>query len=184
MIYSGRFFGYRGELSVEQDGVQTNGRRAIKILQQATALPDAPTIDEPDQFAKVWRIAQEGFAFAGVRKSKRETLDYLSQYVDGDKKSLAKLNMQNLPGQARIAMSTELAFLRPGVELVFWIRPERFGATPQEWYQTLRKFNTSGHTIILITSKYFAESIGLDYFDLDTGERKPIKTSKKSRGKK
>jgi hypothetical protein len=113
------------------------------------ALVDVPGVTEPDGAVPLATIAGEELAMAGrpARKAAvRSWLEsnHLEQHVDS--------RVDELPPAVRVSALCRLAAIRPEIDFVVMVLPERGGDVPDSWVATARDLVAADFGVLVTAS--------------------------------
>jgi ABC-2 type transport system ATP-binding protein len=123
-----------GRMQGDSGRVLLDGREDAAGLRRRVALVDTPFVAEPPAGISLASVVAEEFSFAGSSTSGPAVIAFLTHHGLAD---YAKLPLRALPPLDRVRLFSELALLREGVDVLVITSPERHGADPSGWYQTL-----------------------------------------------
>lgn len=125
LIASGRMRHDSGTVTI--DGRQDYGRMRKRI-----ALIDAPDVCEPAPDVTVSGIVAEELMFAGRASHPIAVGRRLSELGASE---YSRYAISTVPPTVRIRLLAELALMRPGVEGLVIVSPDRHGGDPVEWWE-------------------------------------------------
>lgn len=143
LIASGRMRPDRGTVTV--DGVSDRRR-----LRRTVALVDAPDVSEPAPNVSVAGVVGEELMFAGRAADPLSARRWLDEH---DLRSLSRTPIADVAPAQRLRMLLELAALRPGVEALVLISPDRHGGDPSEWWPLAEEFAARGFAVLVIAGQ-------------------------------
>lgn len=146
LIASGRM--RPGAGSVSLDGA--TGRRATAGLRRRVALVDAPDVSEPAPNVGVASVVAEELMFAGRASDPISARRWLHEHgLHG----LSRLPIGDLDAATRVRVLLELAALRPGVDGLVLVSPDRHGGDPDVWWALGREFAARGFAVLVIAGQ-------------------------------
>lgn len=143
LIASGRMRPDRGTVTV--DGASDRRR-----LRRAVALVDAPDVSEPAPNVSVAGVVGEELMFAGRPSDPLAARRWLDEH---DLRSLSRTPIADVAPAQRLRILLELAALRPGVEALVLISPDRHGGDPRDWWALAEEFAARGFAILVIAGQ-------------------------------
>jgi len=136
-----------GRMTPDTGTVRIDGVPDRAALRRRVALVDAPEVSDPAPNVTVWGIVAEELMFAGRPASPREVKRWL---VAHDAAALSRLPIADVAPSDRLRLLMELAILRPGVEGLVLVSPDRHGGHPERWWQIARGFAARGTSVLVI----------------------------------
>jgi ABC-2 type transport system ATP-binding protein len=146
-----------GRMVPDSGRLLVDGHEDAARVRRTVALVDTPGVAEPFPVMSVRRIVREELALAG-RRGARHDVATVIETLGLD--AYADTHVQRIPTEARVRLLVELALLRPGVEGLVVTSPERHGGHVEEWFAVLLDVARRGVTVLLVTSKASAETVG------------------------
>ncbi|WP_062294513.1 hypothetical protein [Demequina phytophila] len=151
LLASGRMHADTGVVTV--DGRVDHGR-----MRAAIALVDAPLVSEPAAHVSTVGIVEEELMFAGRRATPAAA-----------RRMLASLGLSrwaitpfgNVDPTDRIRLLLELAALRPGVEGVVLVSPDRHGGEPAGWWEAAGSLAARDLAVLVIAGDASAALLGV-----------------------
>lgn len=140
LIATGRMRPDRGEVTV--DGAQDRRR-----LRRAAALIDAPSVSDPAPNVSVAAVVGEELMFAGRAADPLSARRWLDAH---DLRSLSRIPIADVAPAQRLRLLLELATLRPGVEALVLVSPDRHGGDPRDWWALAGEFAARGFAVLVI----------------------------------
>lgn len=137
-----------GRIKPDSGRVTIDGRENLDELRKRSALVDTPVVAEPTAGLSLASIVAEEFSFAGMPSSRRAVHQFLHRHGIAE---YGAVPVRSLPPTFRTRLFSELALLRPGVNALIVTSPERHGADPAEWYDSLAAIAERGATIVIVT---------------------------------
>jgi energy-coupling factor transporter ATP-binding protein EcfA2 len=142
LALAGRLAGGEGEVTLD-------GSPARRLLQESVALVDVPGVTEPDGSVPLATIAGEELAMAGRPARRQAVLEWmranrLGEHVDA--------RVDELPAAVRTSALCRLAALRPGVDFVVLVLPERLGDVSDSWVATARELVAADFGVLVTVS--------------------------------
>ena len=131
-----------GRMTPDTGTVRIDGIPDRAALRRRVALVDAPEVSDPAPNVTVAGIVAEELMFAG-RPVKR----WLTSH---DAASLARRPIADVAPADRIRLLMELAILRPDVEGLVLVSPDRHGGHPERWWQIAAGFAERGTSVLVI----------------------------------
>ena len=152
LIASGRMRPDAGTVALDE----ATDRRAHNALRRRVALIDAPDVSEPAPNIAVAGVVAEELMFAGLAS------DPLSarRWLDGQGlRSFSRLPIADLAPAHRLRVLLELASLRPGVDGLVLVSPDRHGGDPVHWWRLAEEFAARGFAVLVIAGEAAATAL-------------------------
>ncbi len=149
-----------GRMKIDAGSVTIDGRADAGAIRRRVALVDAPVVSEPEPNVTVAGVVAEELMFAGHAP----TPFAAQRWLEGiGLESLASLPIGNIEAAQRIRMLLELAALRPGVEGLVLVAPDRHGGEPAAWWRIAEEFAERGLAVLVIAGQ--ASQTAIDALD-------------------
>lgn len=161
-----------GRMKPDTGTVLLDGEPDRRALRRRTALVDAPDVSEPHGDVRLCEVVAEELMFAGQRRGMlavRRELDRLG-LRDEERTIMADL----APG-ARVRALSELALLRPDVEALVIVSPDRHGGDPDEWWRIACEIAERGTAVLVIAGLASRAAIEAHPDGWGTGEVTPLR---------
>ena len=167
LALAGRYSGAEGRVTLD-------GTERAAALQESVALVDVPGVSEPAGEVPVTTIAGEELSMAGRparRKAVRAwlTANRLAEHVDA--------RIEDLPPAVRVSALCRLAALRPGVDFIVMVLPERNGDLPDSWLAPARELVAADFGVLVTASSGTAAHLrgtpGLEVVELGNAAAPP-----------
>lgn len=124
-----------GRMKPSAGGLEWDGAAGIKTLRQASAVVDAPGVNEPEQHLSVRDLVTEDLALIPRRyRGPLRSAPWLEASGFAD---IAGLWTEQLPAGRRLELLTALALADPHTELLVVDSPDRHSADPADWLPRL-----------------------------------------------
>lgn len=136
-----------GRMTPDTGAVRIDGLPDRADLRRRVALVDAPDVSDPAPNVTVWGIVAEELMFAGRPASPRAVKRWL---VAHDAARLSRLPIADVAPADRLRLLMELAILRPEVEGLVVVSPDRHGGHPERWWQIAVGFADRGTSVLVI----------------------------------
>ena len=136
-----------GRMTPDTGTVRIDGVPDRAALRRRVALVDAPEVSDPAPNVTVAGIVAEELMFAGRPASPRAVKRWLTSH---DAASLARRPIADVAPADRIRLLMELAILRPDVEGLVLVSPDRHGGHPERWWQIAAGFAERGTSVLVI----------------------------------
>lgn len=136
-----------GRMKVDSGTVTIDGRADAAAIRRAVALVDAPIVSEPEPNVTVAGVVAEELMFAGHAPSPFAAQRWLTTMGLDD---LSGLPIGNVDGATRVRLLLELAALRPGVEGLVLVAPDRHGGEPVAWWRIAEELADRGYAVLVI----------------------------------
>jgi hypothetical protein len=140
LIASGRMVADTGSVTID-DVADT------KSLRRRVALVDAPPVCDPESSATVGGVTIEELMFAGRPSTIPAAKRWLTEHGFGH---LARTAIGDLEPRERIALLMELTAMRPEVEGLVLVSPDRHRGEPAEWWTIAQGFAERGYAVLVI----------------------------------
>lgn len=154
-----------GRMRPDNGIVTLDGSRATRSLRQKTALIDAPDVSDPPPNISTVGMVGEELMFAGRRADPISARRFLDEH---DLRAYSRVPIGDVPATDRIRMLLELAVLRPGVEGLVLVSPDRHGGDPRAWWTLAQEFAARGHAVLVIAGQAAANLLTDTDTDTDT----------------
>lgn len=116
-------------------------------LRRRVALLDAPAVCDPAPDVPTWAVVAEELMFAGRRSDRIAARRFLSEHFMDIP---ARAPIADVAPDDRIRLFMELATLRPGVEGLVLVSPDRHGGSPLDWWRVAEEFGHRGLAVLVI----------------------------------
>lgn len=133
-----------------------DGRRSARRLRRTAALIDAPDVNDPAPDVTVAGVVEEELMFAGRRSDPIAARRWLDEH---GLRSLAGTPMAEVAADDRIRMLLELAALRPTVQALVLVSPDRHGGDPAHWWRIAQTFADRGYAVLVIAGVAAASAL-------------------------
>ncbi|UCR90147.1 P-loop NTPase family protein [Mycetocola spongiae] len=136
-----------GRMRPDTGTVMIDGEPDTARIRRVVALVDAPVVSEPAGNVRVSEVVAEELMFAGRHTHVRAVARQLDELgLRGE----SATDMADLAPEARIRLLTELAVLRPGVEALVLVAPDRHGGDPETWWKIARELAARDLAVLVI----------------------------------
>ncbi|GAA3651382.1 hypothetical protein [Microbacterium marinilacus] len=167
-----------GRMSPDTGEVTIDGEADHRRLRNAVALVDAPDVSAPPDDLRLADVVREELRYAGVRGARAATARLLSQWGAAGE---ARTRVHDVPAAVRLRVLAEAATLRPGVEAVVIVSPDRHGGDPVAWRAVADDLASRGLAVLVLAGRAAIEALGVDVdtrplphaLDLDAPGREP-----------
>lgn len=136
-----------GRMRPDRGAVTLDGRADPRRLRRITALVDAPDVSEPAPNVTVAGVVGEELMFAGRLADPLSARRWLEEH---DLRALSRVPIADVAPPERLRILLELAALRPGVEALVLVSPDRHGGDPREWWTLAEEFAGRGLAVLVI----------------------------------
>jgi len=136
-----------GRMRPDSGSIRIDGEADDAGIRRRVALVDAPDISEPASRVTVAGVTAEELMFAGRSAGHRAVRAWLR---DQSLAHIARLPIVNVAPRDRIQLLTELALLRPGVEGLVLVAPDRHGGPPLQWWRQGQAIAERGFAMLMI----------------------------------
>ncbi|MET0295934.1 MAG: hypothetical protein ABW024_00925 [Microbacterium sp.] len=130
--------------------VEIDGRPDASALRRRVALVDAPDVSDPDPNVLVAGVVAEELMFAGRRSDPIAARRFLDSLGHGD---LALAPISTVEPAVRLRILCELAALRPGVDGIVLVSPDRHGGEPSVWWRLAEQLAARGLAVLVIAGR-------------------------------
>lgn len=136
-----------GRMRPDSGIVLIDGDENASVLRRRVALIDAPEVSDPASNVTVGTVVAEELMFAGRASHPLATRAWLA-----DAGLLADLRtpIADIAPADRIRLLLELSVLRPGVEGVVLVSPDRHGGDPHVWWSLAEDFAARDLAVLVI----------------------------------
>ncbi|WP_424448269.1 hypothetical protein [Microbacterium arborescens] len=166
-----------GRMRPDGGTVTLDGARASRSLRHRTALVDAPDVsDVPPNISTVGVVGEE-LMFAGRPADPLSARRWLDEH---DLRAYSRVPIGDVPATDRIRMLLELAVLRPGVDGLVLVSPDRHGGDPRAWWGLAQEFAGRGYAVLVIAGQAAANL--LTESDPSAPHRRPLPSGIRLRG--
>lgn len=140
LIASGRMRPSAGTVTID-------GKADASGLRLRVALVDAPDVSDPAPNVIVAAVVGEELMFAGRRSDPLAVRTWLDEH---GVRSLSRVPIAAVDPTVRLRLLLELATLRPGVEGIVLVSPDRHGGDPRDWWRLAEEFAQRGLAVLVI----------------------------------
>ncbi|MDN8548871.1 hypothetical protein PUW81_007100 [Microbacterium sp. NM3R9] len=167
-----------GRMRADAGTVRLDGARASRALRRRTALIDAPDVSDPPPNVSTAGMVGEELMFAGRLADPLSARRWLAEH---DLRGLARVPIGDVPATDRVRLMLELAVLRPGIEGLVLVSPDRHGGDPRAWWQLAHEFAGRGYAVLVIAGQA-AASLLADSAEPSSPRRRPHPSGIRLRG--
>jgi hypothetical protein len=149
-----------GRMRPDSGAVTIDGAADAAAVRRRVALVDAPDVCDPAPNVSVAGLVGEELMFAGRRAdpiSARRWLEGLGY------RELAGTAIADVSPAERLRVLCELALLRPGVEGIVVVSPDRHGGEPLAWWRLMQEYAERGMAVLAIAGR--ASEWAIDHQD-------------------
>lgn len=136
-----------GRMRPDTGRILIDGAADGALLRRRVALVDAPQISEPEPNVSVAGMIAEELMFAGHAPTPFAARRWLDDLGYGD---LASTPVGDISPDARIRIVVEAAVLRPDVEGIVLVSPDRHGGDPHDWWRTAEDLASRDYAVLVI----------------------------------
>lgn len=136
-----------GRMAPDTGIVRIDGTPDRGALRRRVALIDAPEVSDPAPNVTVAGIVAEELMFAGCPAAPRHVRRWLSAH---DWREIARRPIADIAPSTRVRLLLELAVLRPAVEGIVLVSPDRHGGHPSHWWSIVTDIAARGVGILVI----------------------------------
>jgi hypothetical protein len=122
-------------------------------------------------------VAGEELMFAGRPADPLSARRWLDEH---DLRAYSRVPIGDVPATDRIRMLLELAVLRPGVDGLVLVSPDRHGGDPRAWWGLAQEFAGRGYAVLVIAGQAAANL--LTESDPSAPHRRPLPSGIRLRG--
>ncbi|WP_062308400.1 hypothetical protein [Demequina subtropica] len=145
-----------GRMHPDTGVVTVDGRVDYGRMRAALALVDAPVVSEPVGHVSTVGIVEEELMFAGRASTPSAARALLAELGLTE---WARTPFANVAPTDRVRLLLELAALRPGVEGIVLVAPDRHGGDPSGWWEAARGLARRGLAVLVIAGDAAAATI-------------------------
>ncbi len=139
-----------GRMRPDSGTVTLDGTADSRGIRRRVALVDAPAVSEPAPNVSVAGLVGEELMFAGRRADPFAARAWLA---DRGLRDLASTPLADVSPEDRLRMLCELALLRPGVDGLVVVAPDRHGGAPLMWWRLLHEYADRGAAVLVIAGR-------------------------------
>lgn len=136
-----------GRMRPSAGAVTIDGAADAAALRRRVALVDAPDVSDPAPDVIVAAVVGEELMFAGRRSDPLAVRAWLD---DHGVRELSRIPIAAVDPTVRLRLLLELAALRPGVEGIVLVSPDRHGGDPRDWWRLAQEFAARGLAVLVI----------------------------------
>ncbi|WP_052226929.1 hypothetical protein [Microbacterium mangrovi] len=140
LIASGRMVPDAGTVAID-------GTADGRALRRRVALVDAPPVCDPEPNVTVTGLTVEELMFAGRPSTISAAKRWLAEHGFAE---LARRPIGELVPRDRIELLMQLTALRPEVEGLVLVSPDRHRGEPAEWWETANRFAADGYAVLVV----------------------------------
>ena len=134
-----------GRMAPDAGTVTIDGRADAATLRRAVALVDAPDVCDPAPNVTVAGMVAEELMFAGRPSNPVSARRWLEAEGFG---AIARTPVADVSPRERVALLLGLTALRPGLEGMVLVSPDRHGGHPAEWWELAESFADRGFAML------------------------------------
>ncbi|MBN9188435.1 hypothetical protein [Microbacterium sp.] len=139
-----------GRMAPDAGTVTIDGRADAATLRRAVALVDAPDVCDPAPNVTVAGMVAEELMFAGRPSNPVSARRWLEAEGFG---AIARTPVADVSPRERVALLLGLTALRPGVEGMVLVSPDRHGGHPAEWWELAESFADRGFAMLVVAGE-------------------------------
>lgn len=143
-----------GRMRPDAGSVLLDGAGSSRSLRRRTALIDAPDVSDPPPNISTTGLVGEELMFAGRPADPISARRWLEEQ---NLRSLARVPVGDVSPTDRIRLLLELAVLRPGVDGLVLVSPDRHGGDPRAWWRLAEEFAARGQAVLVIAGRAAAD---------------------------
>ncbi len=136
-----------GRMRPDTGSVRIDGARDPRAVRRRVALVDAPGVSDPAPNVSVYGVVAEELMFAGKGANPLAARTWLGGM---GMSGLARIPIADVAPTDRLRLLLELSVLRPGVEAVVLVSPDRHGGSPTAWWDLAEEFAGRGVGLLVI----------------------------------
>ncbi|MFP5020883.1 ATP-binding cassette domain-containing protein [Pseudonocardia phyllosphaerae] len=159
-----------GRMTPSHGTVTLDGDDDTRRLRRAVAVVDTPGVSEPDPVLPLRTVVGEELAMAGRGTLPRTVVGWLAAR---GAEQYATTRFEDVPAPTRLALTTELAASRPGVEALVLTAPDRHGGTPTTWWVVAAEHAAAGRAVVVTCTETSAALLGIPAVHLGGGSLPP-----------
>jgi hypothetical protein len=145
-----------GRMRTDSGSVRVDGSTRLAALRRRTALVDAPDVSEPAPNIAVAGVVGEELMFAGRLSDPLSARRWLDEH---GMRHLSRVPIGDIDPLDRLRLLLELAALRPGVEAVVLVSPDRHGGDPAQWWRLAQEFARRSLAVLVIAGSASAQVV-------------------------
>lgn len=127
-----------------------DGAENTAAVRRHVALVDAPDVSDPAPNVTVFTVVAEELMFAGRLSNPLATKAWLS---DAGMLALSRTPIADVSPAERLRLLLELTVLRPDVEALVLVSPDRHGGDPHVWWELAEEFAERGNAVLVIAGQ-------------------------------
>lgn len=139
-----------GRMQPETGEVRIDGETDATALRRRVALVDAPVVSDPAPNVAVYGVVAEELMFAGRASTPGAARRWLQDVGLG---AIARTPIADIAPAERLRMLMELAAIRPGVEGLVLVSPDRHGGDPAAWWTLAEEFAGRGFAVLVLAGE-------------------------------
>lgn len=139
-----------GRMRPDRGTVMVDGAADPRRLRRTVALVDAPDVSDPAPNISVAAVVGEELMFAGRVADPLAARRWLDEH---GLRALARIPIADVAPAERLRIMLELVVLRPGVEALVLVSPDRHGGDPREWWALAEEFAARGFAVLVIAGR-------------------------------
>ncbi|GAA1998250.1 hypothetical protein [Microbacterium ulmi] len=139
-----------GRMRPDSGSVTIDGEADAGALRRRVALIDAPDVSDPAPNVALAGVIAEELMFAGLRSDPISARRWLHQH---GVRGLSRVPIADVVPAVRLRLLLELAVLRPGVDAIVLVSPDRHGGDPRSWWALAGEFAARGLAVLVISGE-------------------------------
>jgi hypothetical protein len=145
-----------GRMRPDTGSVRVDGSARRRDLRRRAALVDAPDVSEPAPNIAVAGVVGEELMFAGRLSDPLSARRWLDEH---GMRHLSRVPIGDVDPLDRLRILLELATLRPGVDGLVLVSPDRHGGDPAAWWRLAQEFARRGLAVLVIAGSASAQVV-------------------------
>lgn len=155
-----------GRMTPDAGGVTLDDVADRAAIRRRVALVDAPLVSEPAPDIATVGVVGEELMFAGRPSDPLAARRFLDAH---GLRHLSRTPIADISPADRLRLLLELAVLRPGVDGIVLVSPDRHGGDPADWWRLAQEVAGRGLAVLVIAGHAAAELV-----DRTPSARRPL----------
>jgi hypothetical protein len=139
-----------GRMRPDTGVVLIGGAEDNSAVRRKVALVDAPDVSDPAPNVTVFTVVAEELMFAGRPSNPIATKAWLGE---AGLLPISRTPIADVAPADRLRMLLELSVLRPDVEALVLVSPDRHGGDPHVWWELAEEFAGRGLAVLVIAGQ-------------------------------
>jgi len=146
-----------GRMRPDRGQVTLDGRADTRGLRRRAALVDAPDVSDPAPNVSAAGVVGEELMFAGLPADPLSARRWLDEH---GLRHLSRVPIADVAPAQRLRILLELASVRPGVQALVLVSPDRHGGDPGDWWTLAEEFARRGFAVLVIAGQAASTALG------------------------